>query len=494
MNRIEARSIAVLSIVAAVLLLVITCLLLFRPSSLFPFYSPVDVATASYIQARHDKLVDKPLFVLSGGILLSQVMAITLLLIPFARETLAGFRGADGPVPRRASTIPSLQVASLTTCLTGIAITLSGSILVTWDGRKGGSSSALITLGLLVVLCSALAGLSTLMIAPRHDTDSIDPKSTSAARRQSASATSATWRVSDVHGTPQSRLQKTVIQTEAQQHHQSLSTITVTPRTLRKQQLSPTSIRLALEQGSEPRPPLHPGRASIDEADKPTELPPAGAFRIVLPMVAPQQPPMPALPIPVCSSSRPSSGIMTWEDGYQRLVGFHKKHGQSHVLHGALAEWLDKQRGHYKMLVEELVRPEDCELNSDRIDLLNSLSVDWSYNEVAEWEDRYGELQAHFDTYGSIGMAVSSFPANDGSPSSSRQAVYPVEKDVLLKWMRQQQDEYALWKAKEPTSMTIERILKLQALGFVWDKSALLHRMPSEVFVEDGVDTISALV
>ena len=478
MRKREAQLTVTLSLVAEGLLFVVSCIFLFSPSALFPYYNS-DFDADSFTQGRHDKLVDKPLFIMSGGILLSQVLAISFLLLPMTRDTL-GTAKDETMVVLCPMSLPLMQLASLMIGLTGIALVLAGSMLIEWDGDKGNDSAPLIVLGFLVMVCSIVTGLVSLVEQVGAASATVDTKRLVVNRKLSESITTVTWReISDGEcRTPQSCPRPSV---SAMDHADPSATSLAHQDAPRKDVLSIARSKSITE--PEPTPAIRINLISTKEG--PTNVPLPSSF--VLPMVTPRQPPVPALPI-----QQPTEAVADpWDDNYQKLLEFHAKHGHCKVLHGTLAGWLAKQRKDYQTLVHQLVRPVNCELNSDRIDLLNALSIDWMYNEEEEWNERHCQLKEYYAMFGTIGMSPSS---SNHSPSSSRQAQLPLLADDLKEWMRRQQDEYKLWKIKAPTSMTIERILRLQALRFVWDDTAAVSRVPTHVSFDDEADAISALV
>ncbi|GKY97204.1 hypothetical protein MPSEU_000678800 [Mayamaea pseudoterrestris] len=463
-------------------------LLLFRPTWLFPYSSETDHdidATHAYAQDRHEKLVDKPLFVLCGGVLLSQVLAISCLILPMLRSQLLRDVQKNDVVAvdvNQSMSIAFLQMASLMSCLTGMAMTLAGSMLVVWDGNKGCDSTPLIVMGFLVVVCSITSGLSTLSgnDMSLHHTES----ARRSFRQQSASAASTTWReVSEDYATPTSRARRVIVD---------------------QQRGEPELYASPLVTNSSHQTERQAHQSSLASSSTSSMLPKAAnAFRAVLPMVASTQPSMPQLPAIANIDKALALDVqhVAWDEHYVALAAFYEQHLHTKVIHGPLAKWLAKQRSDYRQLVFDVTRPFDCELNSDRIDLLNALHVNWNYDEATEWNNRYAQLRQHFQKHGSLGMSrraktIHEAPGSRHSRTSRSFTIWHVGDEALVDWMRLQQTEYFLWKAKQTTCMTIERILRLQALGFVWESADTdtLPNLPMEVVVNDDDEDISILV
>jgi Helicase associated domain len=152
-----------------------------------------------------------------------------------------------------------------------------------------------------------------------------------------------------------------------------------------------------------------------------------------------------------------------WYQRFQELLQFHKDHGHSAVPHTyppnpALANWVKRQRRQYKLL-----RKEEEEVNSrqnttttttttvttERINLLRSVGFVWDAHQV-HWWDKLNLLRVYHRQHGHCNV-----PTN-----------YRDQK--LATWVKCQRRQYKLYWEGKSSSMTPERILELEQVGFQW--------------------------
>jgi Helicase associated domain len=149
-----------------------------------------------------------------------------------------------------------------------------------------------------------------------------------------------------------------------------------------------------------------------------------------------------------------------WYQRFKELLQFHKDHGHSAVPHTyppnpTLANWVKRQRRQYK-----LFRKEEEEENSrqntatpsvttERINLLRSVGFVWDVHQV-HWWDKLNLLRVYHRQHGHCNV-----PANDRNKK-------------LASWVKCQRRQYKLYWEGKSSSMTPERILELEQVGFQW--------------------------
>lgn len=107
-------------------------------------------------------------------------------------------------------------------------------------------------------------------------------------------------------------------------------------------------------------------------------------------------------------SKQPRTHEERWEESFQRLVAFHKKHGHCNIPYRCdedpfLGRWVSLQRSIYKAEATRVSgrgeapseRPsKSSAAHSDRVRRLNELGFEWTPQETRQvsWEQRYSEL------------------------------------------------------------------------------------------------------
>jgi hypothetical protein len=132
-----------------------------------------------------------------------------------------------------------------------------------------------------------------------------------------------------------------------------------------------------------------------------------------------------------------------WTESYNSLVQYHAEHGNADVPNGwrrnrKLASWVSAQRQRRKKGV----------MSEDQIRLLDQVGFAWQLRERGDWEDRLAEVAAFKAAHGNCNIPLK-FPEN---PKLGR----------FVNAMRSDRNNGTL---------SLERIAKLDALGFPW-KSA----------------------
>jgi hypothetical protein len=146
-----------------------------------------------------------------------------------------------------------------------------------------------------------------------------------------------------------------------------------------------------------------------------------------------------------------------WEEKLMQLMAFKAmpQHGHCNVPRGYLAnkhlgKWVDKQRKEKKKYNAD---PTTSQLMAERVEKLEALGFAWDLQAVA-WEEKLAEL-ADFKALSEHGHC--SVP--------QRYAANP----QLGAWVSRQRTEKTKYDADPATStLTAERVDKLEALGFAW--------------------------
>lgn len=141
-----------------------------------------------------------------------------------------------------------------------------------------------------------------------------------------------------------------------------------------------------------------------------------------------------------------------WSEKFEDLIEFRKIFGHCHVPHYfqqnlALAQWVKRQRYQFKLKCNG----ERSTLSDERIQLLSKIGFIWNSHD-AVWEVRWNELLFFKRMYGDC-IVPSNYEKNP----------------QLAVWVKRQRRQYKFYNEDEATSMTKERIAKLEKLGFAWD-------------------------
>lgn len=141
-----------------------------------------------------------------------------------------------------------------------------------------------------------------------------------------------------------------------------------------------------------------------------------------------------------------------WQERFEDLVEFKAEHGHCLVPHNyppnqQLAQWTKRQRYQYKL--KNLGR--HSTLTEERHDELEKMGFVWDSHRAA-WSEQYQALQEYKEKYGHCNV-----PAKfaDNKP--------------LAVWVKCQRRQMKLYKKGAKSTMTEERTLALQALGFDWN-------------------------
>lgn len=141
-----------------------------------------------------------------------------------------------------------------------------------------------------------------------------------------------------------------------------------------------------------------------------------------------------------------------WSEKFEDLCEFRRFYGHCHVPHyyqrnAPLAQWVKRQRYQYKLKVDG----KRSTLSDERVRLLNKIGFIWNSHD-AVWEERWNELLLYKRIHGDC-IVPSNYEKNP----------------QLAVWVKRQRRQYKFYCEGKSTSMTKERIAKLEKLGFAWD-------------------------
>lgn len=142
-----------------------------------------------------------------------------------------------------------------------------------------------------------------------------------------------------------------------------------------------------------------------------------------------------------------------WTDKFQELMDFKKEHGHCCVPHTytpnqPLARWVKRQRYQYKLKMEG--KPNST-MTQERIVALEDMGFVWDSHGAA-WLERWNELVAFEREHGHANV-----PSNF-APSPP-----------LATWVKCQRRQYKLFRSGSLSNMTLDRIQRLQSVGFEWE-------------------------
>lgn len=154
-----------------------------------------------------------------------------------------------------------------------------------------------------------------------------------------------------------------------------------------------------------------------------------------------------------------------WDANLADLKDFKEEHGHclvpSAYKRKKLARWVAMQRIRYdRWLKGELTvaaragRRDNVKVWEDRFKKLKELDFCFDVLE-AEWEERFEDLSMFKDVYGHVNVGFGA-------------EVDPGDAGKLARWTQTQRAQYKAHQQGEQSSMTEDRIERLEALGFVW--------------------------
>lgn len=144
-----------------------------------------------------------------------------------------------------------------------------------------------------------------------------------------------------------------------------------------------------------------------------------------------------------------------WNTMYKKLLDFRAEHGHCLVPHStkgnkeltSLGRWVANQRVFYKMHQDG----KQGHIKPIRIEALEKIGFIWNVNDMI-WDNKLQELIKYKEENGTC----------DVPPKCSK------EHKKLRNWIELQRQQYRLHRAKRTTSLSLERINKLENMGFEW--------------------------
>ena len=142
-----------------------------------------------------------------------------------------------------------------------------------------------------------------------------------------------------------------------------------------------------------------------------------------------------------------------WTERYHDLIQYRAVNGHCNVPHKLesnqqLAQWVKRQRYQYKLKTQY---KKHSTLTDEREALLNNLGFVWDSHKVL-WDERFEELKVFKSKVGHCRV-----PCN-----------FKYNRPLSI-WVKCQRRQYKLYQMNQPTNMTLERIQRLNAIGFAWD-------------------------
>lgn len=144
---------------------------------------------------------------------------------------------------------------------------------------------------------------------------------------------------------------------------------------------------------------------------------------------------------------------------YERLKAYKRKHGNCLVPNRypqdtQLGSWVSAQRRQYKIVTGG--GTESAAMTPERAKKLRDLGFEWSTTNPRNvpWETRFKELKNFVACYG--------------------HAEVPMrweENPQLSNWVSKQRHQYKLMQSNRPSRLNMDKVNKLNKIGFVWEAS-----------------------
>jgi len=149
-----------------------------------------------------------------------------------------------------------------------------------------------------------------------------------------------------------------------------------------------------------------------------------------------------------------------WNQRIEELKEYKEKHGNCNVpqvypANKPLGEWVKTQRKHYRLKQQG----KKSSMTEERILELEDVGFVWKVGTADNarndelWNQRFEELKEYKEKHGNCNVPRG----------------YSVNNKQLGYWVNDQRKIYRLKKEGKKSVMTNERILKLEAIGFVWE-------------------------
>lgn len=138
-----------------------------------------------------------------------------------------------------------------------------------------------------------------------------------------------------------------------------------------------------------------------------------------------------------------------WMARFLELAAFKKKYGHTKVPHNfpdspKLAEWQKFQRQQRKLYI----KGKHSQLTPERVVMLEKIGFVWEAR-IDAWESHYQNLKRFEETHGHVYV--------------------PVANTVLSQWVKRQRKQYKKYEKGQESSLTKDRVDRLNKLGFIWD-------------------------
>lgn len=141
---------------------------------------------------------------------------------------------------------------------------------------------------------------------------------------------------------------------------------------------------------------------------------------------------------------------LKWERNYLRAAEYYREHGDLLVPAGykspdghALGAWINKLRRSRRA----------GELPEEQVERLDAIGMFWGNRHAESWEANYRAAEKYYRAHGDLNLAGNYF-TDDGLP--------------LGRWIV----ELRRQRKNRTTSLTSERIARLDAIGMIWDKAS----------------------
>ena len=184
--------------------------------------------------------------------------------------------------------------------------------------------------------------------------------------------------------------------------------------------------------------------------------------------------------------------INKWEKRYQELKVYRNEHGDclvpsTYKLNKQLATWVETQRRQWVFWVSG----DHSHLNQERVDKLEAIGFAWNVfdkRNKRNWNKHLEELKEYKQLKGDCNVPRG-YPPNKTLAQwvADQRRFYRIlmknkeleeeeEEEAGQEEARQGQGQGQQKKKKKKTPMTQERIDKLEAIGFAWDKTQDKHK------------------
>ena len=198
-----------------------------------------------------------------------------------------------------------------------------------------------------------------------------------------------------------------------------------------------------------------------------------------------------SLPRAVASSDTPNAvksyqpDQTAWDQHFQDLLAFKQRHGHCRVpdrypQNPSLAGWVRRQRSEYHNDLQQRRKVEEASIVSaavpetarspnavshERKAALLKIGFDFDPQRT-KWEEKYKELVK--------------FTKDHGHCKPTPRKNDPLSLRQLGIWVKCQRRHYTLFKEGKPSSMTLERIQRLNDIGFVWSPRTPKTKTPPQ--------------